>query len=71
MRLTRRSLDTGYSDENALLVSFDEELTDSDDFKWIAFEVWEVKEEIRVEKVIPPKSDEDEDEVEVKHRTLS
>ena len=71
MRLTRRSLDTGYSDENALLVSFDEELTDSDDSKWIAFEVWEVKEEIRVEKVIPPKSDEDEDEVEVKHRTLS
>ena len=61
----------GYSDENALLVSFDEELTDSDDSKWIAFEVWEVKEEIRVEKVIPPKSDEDEDEVEVKHRTLS
>ena len=42
----------------------------------IAFEVWEVKEGIRVGKVIPPKSDEDEngdeeDEMEVKHRMLS
>ena len=42
----------------------------------IAFEVWEVKEGIRVRKVIPPKSDEDEngdeeDEMEVKHRMLS
>ena len=33
-----------------------------------------MKEGIRVEKIIPPKSDEDkdeEDEIEVKHRTLS
>ena len=60
------------------IVSFDVELTDNS--KRIAFEVWEVKEGIRVEKIIPIKSDEDEDEdgdedeeeeVEVKHRTLS
>jgi len=56
------------------IVSFNVELTD--DSKPIAFEVWEVEEEIRAEKVIPPKFDEDEeedeeDEIEVKHRTLS
>ena len=56
------------------IVSFDVELTD--DSKRIAFEVWEVKEGIRVEKIMPQKYDEDEDEdeedeVEVKHRTLS
>ena len=58
------------------IVSFDVELTD--DSKRIAFEVWEVKEGIRVEKVVPSKSDDDEDEdedeedeIEVKHRTLS
>jgi len=55
------------------IVSFDVELTD--DSKRIAFEVWEVKEGIRVENV-PPQSDDDEDEdeedeMEVKHRTLS
>ena len=46
------------------IVSFDVELTD--DSKRIAFEVWEVKEGIRVEKVIPPKSVDDEDEDEDK-----
>jgi heat shock 70kDa protein 1/2/6/8 len=57
------------------IVSFDAELTD--DSKRIAFEVWEVKEGIRVEKIIPSKSDEDDDEdeeddeIEVRHRTLS
>ena len=55
------------------IVSLDVELTDTD--KRIAFEVWEVKEGIRVEKVIPSKYDDDDDEeeeeVEVKHRTLS
>ena len=58
------------------IVSFDVELTD--DSKRIALEVWEVKEGIRVEKIMLSKSDDDdddeedeEDEVEVKHRTLS
>ena len=56
------------------IVSFDAELTD--DSKRIAFEVWEVNEGIRVEKIIPSKSDEDDDEdeddeIEVRHRTLS
>ena len=56
------------------IISFDVEL--NDDPKRIAFEVWEVKEGIRVEKMIPPKSDADEDEdeedeIELKHRTLS
>jgi molecular chaperone DnaK (HSP70) len=59
------------------VVSFDVGVTTES--KRIAFEVWEVDEGIRVEKVIPPKysddEDEDEDEepeeVEVKHRTLT
>ena len=56
------------------IVPFDVELTDGS--KRIAFEVWEVKEGIRVEKITPPKFDEFEDEdegdeIEVKHRTLS
>ena len=58
------------------IVSFDVELTDES--KRIAFEVWEVKEGIRVEKIIPSTSDdsdsedeEEQEEVEVKYRTLS
>jgi len=55
------------------IVSFDVELTD--DSKRIAFEEWEVKEGIRVERIMPPKSDEEdedeEDEIEEKHRTFS
>ncbi|KAF8154933.1 Hsp70 protein-domain-containing protein [Crassisporium funariophilum] len=57
------------------IVSFDAEVTESS--KRIAFEIWEVKEGIRIEKVIPDKQDsddddeEEEDEIEVKHRTLS
>jgi heat shock 70kDa protein 1/2/6/8 len=51
----------------------------SEESKRIAFEVWEVKESIRVEKVLPPKLesgdiddiDEDEEELEVKHRVIS
>ena len=41
----------------------------------LMFDVWEVKEGIRVEKIMPQNfdedEDEDEDEIEVKHRTSS
>jgi len=59
------------------IVSFEVGLTESS--KRIAFELWEVKDGIRVEKIIPPKADSFEDdeeeeepeEIEVKHRTLT
>ncbi|CAA7263618.1 unnamed protein product [Cyclocybe aegerita] len=60
------------------VVSFEVGL--SEQSKRIAFEVWEVKEGIRIEKVAPPKSSDPEDadddddepeEEEVKHRTLA
>jgi heat shock 70kDa protein 1/2/6/8 len=61
-------------------VAFDVGLTES---KRFAFEVWEVKESIRVETVLPPKlengdiddgneeEEEEEEELEVKHRVIS
>jgi heat shock protein 1/8 len=58
------------------IVSFDVEVTEAS--KRIAFEVWEVKEGIRVEKVVPPsqpssddEEDEEPEETEIKHRTLT
>ncbi|KAF9473533.1 actin-like ATPase domain-containing protein [Pholiota conissans] len=58
------------------IVSFDVEVTEGS--KRIAFEVWEVKEGIRVEKVVQsslPSSDDEDDEepeeTEIKHRTLA
>jgi molecular chaperone DnaK (HSP70) len=59
-------------------VAFDVRLTEES--KRFAFEVWEVKESIHVEKVVPPKlengdaedaEDEQEEELEVKHRVIS
>ncbi|KAE9387226.1 hypothetical protein BT96DRAFT_1005337 [Gymnopus androsaceus JB14] len=50
----------------------------SEQSKRFAFELWEVSEGIRVEKVVPPKGEavddedeEEEEEVEVKHKTLT
>lgn len=58
------------------IVSFDVGLTAES--KRVAFEAWEVEEGIRVEKVIPPKSldnedeeDEEPEELEIKHRTVT
>ena len=52
-----RNLDTAPAHR---IVSFDVEPTD--DSKGIVFEVWEVKEDIRVENIMPPNSDKDDDE---------
>ena len=53
-------------------VRFDVEVSESG--KRLAFEVWEVSESIRVEKVVPPKMEDDEEEeeeeIEVKHRVV-
>lgn len=56
---------------------FDVDLGESEGEKTIGFEVWEVKEGIKIEKVKPPKFDdedpeeeEEEEEVEVKEKTL-
>jgi len=50
---------------------FDVELS-AESKRRLAFEVWEVSESIRVEKIVPPKveDDEEEEEMEVKHRVV-